>query len=54
MIIDIIKYSSFVCASIFIAALLNLISDDKLSTFFSIIVLVLNILMGILFIFVKV
>lgn len=52
MIIDIIKYSSFVCASIYIAALLNFISDDKLATFFSIIIIVLNILMGILFIFI--
>lgn len=52
MILDIIKYSSFVCASIFIAALLNFISDDKLLTFFSIIILVLNIIMGILFIFI--
>ena len=52
MIIDIIKYSSFVCASIYIASLLNFISDDKLTTFFSIIIIVLNILMGILFLFI--
>ena len=52
MILDIIKYSSFVCASIYIASLLRFINDDKLSTFFSVIVLILNIMMGILFIFI--